>query len=136
MVTDLLYKLNDSTFLNIELNTSKSKYLMYKNLLYIYKIILNEQNKGKKYKDIIVKIKNKIIIEGTQLQEERADSFAIYTMIPKNLWQELDNVDINEGNLQVFSNKYKIPMSFIVGRLAKNKKIKYSSKIYQTYCKS
>ena len=28
MVTDLLYKLNDSTFLNIELNTSKSKYLM------------------------------------------------------------------------------------------------------------
>ena len=80
--------------------------------------------------------KNKIIIEGTQLQEERADLFAIYTMIPKNLWQELDNVDINEENLQVFSNKYKIPMSFIVGRLAKNKKIKYSSKIYQTYCKS
>ena len=54
MVTDLVYKLNDNTFLNIELNTSKSKYLMYKNLLYIYKIILNEQNKGKKYKDIIV----------------------------------------------------------------------------------
>lgn len=80
--------------------------------------------------------KNKIIIEGTQLQEERADSFAIYTMIPKNLWKELDNVDINEENLQIFSNKYKIPMSFIVGRLAKNKKIKYSSKIYQTYCKS
>ena len=40
MVTDLVYKLNDNTFLNIELNTSKSKYLMYKNLLYIYKIIL------------------------------------------------------------------------------------------------
>ena len=80
--------------------------------------------------------KNKIIIEGTQLQEERADSFAIYTMIPKNLWEELDNVDINEENLQIFSNKYKIPMSFIVGRLAKNKKIKYSSKIYQTYYKN
>lgn len=80
--------------------------------------------------------KNKIIIEGTQLQEERADSFAISTMIPKNLWKELDNVDINEENLQIFSNKYKIPMSFIVGRLAKNKKIKYSSKIYQTYYKN
>ncbi len=80
--------------------------------------------------------KNKIIIEGTQLQEERADSFAISTMIPKNLWKELDNVDINEENLQIFSDKYKIPMSFIVGRLAKNKKIKYSSKIYQTYYKN
>ena len=80
--------------------------------------------------------KNKIIIEGTQLQEERADSFAKSTMIPKNLWKELDNVDINEENLQIFSNKYKIPMSFIVGRLAKNKKIKYSSKIYQTYYKN
>ena len=79
---------------------------------------------------------NKIIIEGTQLQEERADSFAISTMIPKNLWKELDNVDINEENLQIFSKKYKIPMSFIVGRLAKNKKIKYSSKIYQTYYKN
>lgn len=54
MVSDLVYKLNDKTFLNIELNTSKSKYLLYKNLLYIYKILLNNQNKGKKYKDITV----------------------------------------------------------------------------------
>ena len=50
MVTDLVYKLNDNTFLNIELNTSKSKYLMYKNLLYIYKIILSNQYIGEKYK--------------------------------------------------------------------------------------
>ena len=48
MITDLVFELNDNTFLNIELNTSKSKYLMYKNLLYIYKIILSKQNKGKK----------------------------------------------------------------------------------------
>ena len=54
MVSDLVYKLNDKTFLNIELNTSKSKYLLYKNLLYIYKILLNNQNKGKKYKEITV----------------------------------------------------------------------------------
>ena len=54
MVSDLVYKLNDKTFLNIELNTSKSKYLLYKNLLYFYKILLSNQNKGKKYKDITV----------------------------------------------------------------------------------
>ena len=32
MITDLVFKLNDNIYLNIELNTSKSKYLMYKNL--------------------------------------------------------------------------------------------------------
>ena len=50
MVSDLIYKVNKSTILNIELNTTNSKYLMYKNLLYVYKIIINNQNKGKNIK--------------------------------------------------------------------------------------
>ena len=106
MVTDLLYKLNDSTFLNIELNTSKSKYLMYKNLLYIYKIILNEQNKGKKYKDIIViqvnfdlysfknmdKVKNVIKVINKDNLKEYLNTFTIFHFELDKAWNNEYNV--------------------------------------------
>lgn len=106
MVTDLLYKLNDSTFLNIELNTSKSKYLMYKNLLYIYKIILNEQNKGKKYKDIIViqvnfdlysfknmdKLKNVIKVINKDNLKEYLNTFTIFHFELDKAWNNEYNV--------------------------------------------
>lgn len=106
MVTDLLYKLNDSTFLNIELNTSKSKYLMYKNLLYIYKIILNEQNKGKKYKDIIViqvnfdlysfkdmdKVKNVIKVINKDNLKEYLNTFTIFHFELDKAWKNEYNV--------------------------------------------
>ena len=106
MVTDLLYKLNDSTFLNIELNTSKSKYLMYKNLLYIYKIILNEQNKGNKYKDIIViqvnfdlysfkdmdKVKNVIKVINKDNLKEYLNTFTIFHFELDKAWNNEYNV--------------------------------------------
>lgn len=76
--------------------------------------------------------KSKIIVEGSEKQEERADNFAINTMIDKVIWQKIQN-NISEDNLLAISKENKIPMSFIVGRLAKMKKIKYSSYLYNKY---
>jgi len=44
-----------------------------------------------------------------------------------------NNSFVIENNLLKISNKYKIPMSFFVGRLAKLRKITYSSELYNKY---
>ena len=130
MVTDLVYKLNDNTFLNIELNTSKSKYLMYKNLLYIYKIILNEQNKGKKYKDVTViqvnfdlysfknmdKVKNVIKVMNKDNLKEYLNTFAIFHFEVDKAWNNEYNVS-EEGIrfLRMLSNRSKILNKYLAG---------------------
>ena len=76
--------------------------------------------------------KNKVIVEGTDLLEKRADNFALKTMISDDVWNEIINNASEKYCLQI-SKKYKIPMSFIVGRLAKFKKIKYDSELYNKY---
>ena len=123
MVTDLVYQLNDKIFLNIELNTSKSKYLMYKNLLYIYKIILNEQNKGKKYKDVTViqvnfdlysfkdmdKVKNVIKVMNKDNLKEYLNTFTIFHLELDKAWNNEYNVS-EEGIrfLRMLSSRSKI----------------------------
>lgn len=77
--------------------------------------------------------KNKVIVEGSKIQEEKADSFALNTMISPEIWQEILNSTITEQTLLKISKENKIPMSFIVGRLAKCKKINYGSHLYQNY---
>lgn len=76
--------------------------------------------------------KSKIIVEGNENQEKRADEFALNTMIDKDVWKKIEN-NIKENELVKISEDYKIPMSFIVGRLAKFNKINYSSKLYNKY---
>ena len=68
---------------------------------------------------------NKVIIDGNEEKEEKADKFALNTMIEEEIWKEILKSDLKEVILKNFSEKYHIPMSFIVGRLAKNNKIKY-----------
>ena len=130
MVTDLVYKLNDNTFLNIELNTSKSKYLMYKNLLYIYKIILNEQNKGKKYKDVTViqvnfdlysfknmdKVKNVIKVMNKDNLKEYLNTFTIYHFELDKAWNNEYNVS-EEGIrfLRMLSSRSKRLNKYLAG---------------------
>ena len=106
MVTDLVYKLNDNTFLNIELNTSNSKYLMYKNLLYIYKIILSNQYIGEKYKEITViqvnfdlysfkdmdKVKNVIKVMNKDNLKEYLNTFTIFHFELDKAWNNEYNV--------------------------------------------
>lgn len=75
---------------------------------------------------------NKIIIDGTEEQERRADRFALNTMIDEKIWNRIEN-DYSEENLLNISKENQIPMSFIVGRLAKVGYIKYNSKIYNKY---
>lgn len=74
---------------------------------------------------------NKVIVEGNDEQENKADKFAISTMIDDEVWQEILNTSYKESELNKISQKYEIPMSFIVGRLAKMKLIKYDGKLYQ-----
>ena len=76
--------------------------------------------------------KNKVIIEGDEKQEQRADEFALNTMIEKDIWKDIEK-DYTENNLLKISKENKIPMSFIVGRLARVDKIKYQSKLYNKY---
>lgn len=76
--------------------------------------------------------KNKVIIDGNEKQEQRADKFALNTMIPEDVWNNIQK-DYSENNLLKISEGNKIPMSFIVGRLAKTKKISYKSTLYNKY---
>lgn len=80
---------------------------------------------------------SKTIIDGDQQREERADKFAYNTMINENVWNEIistiDKNRISEKQLKDISKKYNIPMCFMIGRLAKNKYITYSSKLYNDY---
>ena len=123
MVTDLVYQLNDKIFLNIELNTSKSKYLMYKNLLYIYKILLSNQNKGKKYKNVTViqvnfdlysfknmdKVKNVIKVMNKDNLKEYLNTFTIFHLELDKAWNNEYNVS-EEGIrfLRMLSSRSKI----------------------------
>lgn len=79
--------------------------------------------------------KNKVIVDGTEEQEEKADKFALNMMIDEKIWNQIEKKNINEIKLLQISEKYNIPVSFIIGRLARTGYIKYSSKIYQKYSK-
>ena len=130
MVTDLVYKLNDNTFLNIELNTSKSKYLMYKNLLYIYKIILSNQYIGEKYKEITViqvnfdlysfkdmdKVKNVIKVMNKDNLKEYLNTFTIFHFELDKAWNNAYNVS-EEGTrfLRMLSSRSKILNKYLAG---------------------
>ena len=130
MVTDLVYQLNDKIFLNIELNTSKSKYLMYKNLLYIYKILLSNQNKGKKYKDVTIiqvnfdlysfkdmdKVKNVIKVINKDNLKEYLNTFTIFHFELDKAWKNEYNVS-EEGTrfLRMLSSRSKILNKYLAG---------------------
>ena len=75
---------------------------------------------------------NKTIIDGDEEREKRADQFALEAIINNDVWSEILK-NISEDNLLKMSKKYRIPMSFIVGRLAKNNYIKYNSMLYNRY---
>ena len=76
--------------------------------------------------------KSKVIVEGDEKKEQRADEFALNTMINIDIWNEIIE-DYSEENIINISKKYKIPMSFIVGRLAMLKMINYNDKLYIKY---
>ena len=76
--------------------------------------------------------KKMVIFNGSKEQEDRADKFALDIMIPDNVWDKvLENY--SEENIKKISKEYRIPISFIVGRMAKLKLISYKSKLYNNY---
>ena len=80
-----------------------------------------------------VMAQSKTIIDGDEIREKRADKFAIETMINSNKWIDIINIYNDENELLKYSKNNKISMSFIVGRLAREKYIKYNSNIYNKY---
>lgn len=50
-------------------------------------------------------------------------------MIPNDIWKHIEE-DYSEENIERISKEYRIPMSFIVGRMANSKIISYKSKLY------
>lgn len=71
--------------------------------------------------------KSKIIVEDIE-KEEKADKFALDTMIEPRIWNRI--IISDEETIQKISNREKIPMCFIVTRLAHEKYITYSSKFF------
>ena len=74
--------------------------------------------------------KNKVIIDGNDEKEKRADKFALEMMINDDIWKKILATNLKEKELQKISEENRISMSFIVGRLAKIKKIEYTSTLY------
>lgn len=75
--------------------------------------------------------KNKVIIDGNDEKEKKADEFALKMMIIDDIWKEILDAKLDKEKLEEISIRNRIPMSFIVGRLAKVNKIKYTSKLYR-----
>ena len=76
--------------------------------------------------------KKMVIFNGSKEQEDRADKFALDIMIPDNVWDKvLENY--SEENIKKISKEYRIPISFIVGRMAKVGIISYRSRLYNNY---
>lgn len=75
--------------------------------------------------------KSKVIIDGNDEKEKRADQFALNMMISDDIWKQILEANQDEEKLTNISKINKVPMSFIVGRLAKIKKISYKSNLYK-----
>ncbi|HHU55138.1 MAG TPA: helix-turn-helix domain-containing protein [Acholeplasmataceae bacterium] len=74
--------------------------------------------------------KSKTIIEGNEVQEKRADDFALNAMIPKKDYKLILQNYHDVGKLFEISRQKRIPMCYIVSRLARDKMINYNDKLY------
>lgn len=74
--------------------------------------------------------RNKIIVYNEKT-ENKADTFALNTMIDEKIWEQIKTS--NEETIKNISNKNNIPMCFIISRLAKEKYISYTSEFYNNY---
>ena len=74
-----------------------------------------------------------VIFECIKKQEDRADKVALDTMIPNNVWKKIVE-NHSEENIKEISKENRIPISFMVGRMAKVGLISYKSRLYNNYC--
>lgn len=77
--------------------------------------------------------KSKVILDGTEAQEKRADEFAYTSMVPKEVCNDI-LINNDENHLLEISRIHRIPMCYMVSQLAaKINKYKYSSQLYKKY---
>jgi len=78
--------------------------------------------------------KSKTIFNSTDEKEARADKFANTMMIDDDVWSKVLETDLSEKELLKISKNFHVPMCYIVGRLAKNKKISINGDMFKKYC--
>lgn len=103
---------------------------LYKDKASFYYALYHELGHIKKHYSMA---KNKYIIEAEEKLEEEADKFAFNEMISSDVWNKIINSDNLEKDCLDISEKYSIPMCFIVRSLAREGYIKYSSLFYNKY---
>lgn len=103
---------------------------LYKDKASFYYALYHELGHIKKHYSMA---KNKYIIDAEEKLEEEADKFAFNEMISSDVWNKIINSDNLEKDCLDISEKYSIPMCFIVRSLAREGYIKYSSLFYNKY---
>ncbi len=78
--------------------------------------------------------KSKVIVEGTEEQEARADKFAYTHMVPENILKDISR-NFSEKHLLEVSKNNKIPICYMVSQLTNNGVYKYSGTMYKKYVK-
>ena len=99
---DLLVLLNDDTKISIEINTNTSKTTMERNLLFIFKVMVNDIKIDKNYNDLL----NYIQINLNH--EESKDDYNIekYVLMEENSHKKLtEKLQIYKINLSFYANK-------------------------------
>ena len=99
---DLLVSLNDDTKLSIEVNTNTSKTTMERNLLFIFKVMVNDIKIDTNYNDLL----NYIQINLNH--EESKDDYNIekYVLMEENSHKKLtEKLQIYKINLSFYANK-------------------------------
>ena len=121
---------------------------MYKNLLYIYKILLSNQNRGKKYKDITViqvnfdlysfknmdKVKNVVSVLNKENLKEYLNTFTIFHFELDKAWNNEYNIS-EEGIrfLRMLSSRSKRLNQLLAGN---NLFLKKVAKFVEDYSKN
>ena len=124
------YAGKDSFFFELfhELGHCKSDYNEGKNKIIIEREDAEMQTISLGYVGIAEMVQAMLGVTHTSKEGEK---FALEVMIPENVWNEIINGKIEKNKLEKISQTEKIPMSFIVGRLAKKDLITYRSRLYQ-----
>ena len=100
-IVDLIVKLEDGTKIGIEMNTNVNKYLINRNLFYMFKIISKDKKRGGLYNELNRHIQINIDCEGRHQKP-----IMRYRLIEKSIQEELtDKIEIVRVDLPYYVRK-------------------------------
>lgn len=100
-IVDLIVKLEDGTKIGIEMNTNVNKYLIDRNIFYMFKVMSSDMKKGRLYNELNKHIQINIDCEGKHIKPiER------YSLMEREKYQILtDKIEIVRVNLPYYVEK-------------------------------